>query len=233
MYVRRLLLPLSAMILSVLLFTEPAQATAEDGGRATGIQVGGFAGTTGAGYEAAVRLNSFCLVRVGHSNLDFDVSSTYREIPYHYTSDISWTTAVLDLYPGTGKFHFSAGAAFNSSDVRVAAFTEEPLSVGYLTYSPDQLGEIRGTVSIPGMAPYFGVGFGNRPAVEPGLTFSLDFGLLFQGYTVDLWHEGGSLPPELDAVLDQNIEVEQGFLQDQFDRLDIYPVVTLALGLRI
>lgn len=204
----------------------------EGGTILSGLRIGTCGGTTGFGFEGAVELNEFCQVRAGRSSLGFGVSSTYRAIPYRYESDLSWTSAVLDLYPGSGRFHFTAGAYFGDSDVEVTASGIDLTSAGGLDYSAEQLGEIRGRVTMPEVAPYFGIGFGGRPARDPGLHLTTEVGLIFQDYTVDLWHEGGSLPPELQQQLADSIEVEQSFLQGQFDRVSVYPVISLSLSCR-
>ena len=197
-----------------------------------GIQVGTFGGTTGFGFEGALRVNRFCQVRAGRSSLEFGLGSTFRGIPYRYDSDIAWTSALLDLYPGDGGFHFTAGAYMSDASIEVTAVSEDPLSIGSRSYTPDQLGEIHGTVSLLPAAPYIGMGFGGFPAAQPGLRISTDLGVVFQDYSVDLWHDGGFLPPELEQQLSDDVEVEQSLLEGQFDRVGVYPVVSMSLSLR-
>lgn len=197
-----------------------------------GIQVGTFGGTTGFGFEGAIRVNRFCQVRAGRSSLELGLGSTYRGIPYRYDSDMTWTSALLDLFPGDGGFHFTAGAFMNDASVEMTAVSDDPLGIGSRSYTPDQLGEIRGTVSLLPAAPYIGMGFGSLPAAEPGLHMSMDLGVVFQDYTVDLWREGGALPPEIEQQLSEDVEVEQTLLEEQFDRFGVYPVVSFSLSCR-
>lgn len=196
-----------------------------------GIQVGAFGGTTGFGFEGALRVNRFCQVRAGRGSLDLGLGSAFHGIPYRYESDMTWTSALLDLYPGENGFRFTAGAFMNEASVEVTASSESPIGIGSRSYTPEQLGEIHGSVTLLPAAPYIGVGFGSFPA-EPGLHTSMDLGVIFQDYSVDLWHEGGSLPPELEQQLADDVEVEQSLLEEQFDRIGVYPVVSVSLSLR-
>lgn len=188
-------------------------------------------GTTGVGLEATVGLGENAGLRFSHGMMGGQTTLTYHGIPYSFDASLDWLGAFLDLYPSSGPFRVSAGALAVMGDVGVAVSPGEPVSVGGMTYSPEQVGTVTGDVHLEPLVPYFGLGWDSRRTGVLGV--SLDMGVAFQKFELELQQVGGTLPMELQQVLGVGVEAERQSLEDQLNSLGIYPVVRLGLCLNL
>ncbi len=191
--------------------------------------MGASAGTTGAGIEAEIGLDDRLCLRFSHSLMSASRDLSWHGLPYMFDASMNWTTVLLDIHPSGGGFRFSAGAAINSGGVDIEIASTSPLELGGRTYSPEEVGVIRGSVEMNPLAPYVGLGFENRPESGRGLVLSTDIGVVAQSYRVELAHEGGSLPLDLEQAVYDAVEVEEGSLERSLNGLGIYPVLKLSL----
>ena len=83
------------------------------------------------------------------------------------------------------------------------------------------------------VAPYLGIGFDGAGWPGGGLGLSTDFGIVVQSYSVDLRHEGGSLPIGAEQELASALEGEEDAVENDLNGIGVFPVVRLSLALRI
>jgi hypothetical protein len=215
--------PLVAGIAAALLLCLPGDSSSSS------FTFGPSGGTTGIGLEATVGLGQNAGLRFSHGLMGMRTDLAYHGIPYSFDASLDWLGAFIDLYPSGGPFRLSAGALAVTGDVDVAVTLDQPVSVGGVTYSPEQLGSVTGTVHMDPVAAYLGMGWDSRRTGILGL--SLDLGVAFQQYDLELHQEGGTLPVELQQILGVGVEEERHSLEDKLNSLGMYPVVRAGLSL--
>lgn len=224
-------LPPGATVLAAVVLLAPIHP---DAGAAAGpVALGALAGTTGAGAEAGIGLGERASLRISHTVLSGAGSVTWRGLPYEVDASMGWTSVLLDLHPSGGSFRLSGGAAFSSGDMGVAIDTRSPVELGGRVWSPGEVGAVRGTVSMDPVAPYLGIGFDGAGWPGGGLGLSTDFGIVLQSYSVELRHEGGSLPMGMEQELANALEGEEDSVENDLNGVGVYPVIRVSLALRI
>jgi|GEM_PF-873600 len=190
--------------------------------------LGPAGGTTGIGLDATVSIGRHAGLRFSHGLMGGQTTLNYHGIPYSFDASLDWLGAFVDLYPSSGPFRISAGGMAVMGNVDVSVSPTEPLSLGGLTYTPDQLGTVTGSVRMLPVVPYLGLGWDSRRAGVLGL--SLDIGAAFQKYDLELNQHGGSLPAYLQQALGAGVESERESLEHQMNRIGVYPVVRAGLS---
>lgn len=221
--------PVTLLCLSLLLACPLSRSI----GAAGPLSLGASGGSTGAGIEAEIGLDDRMCLRFSHSLLSASRNMSWHGLPYMFDASMNWTTVLLDIHPSGGGFRFSAGAAINSGGVDLEIASTSPIELGGRVYTPEEVGTIRGEVEMNPLAPYVGLGFENRPESGRGLVLSTDIGIVAQSYRVELAHEGGTLPLNLEQAVYEAVEIEEGSLERTLNSLGIYPVIKLSLTLRI
>lgn len=183
----------------------------------SGVSLGIHGSTLGAGGEMAFHVFDWLNFRVNGHYLSLVYKTTIDSIDYDFDYTAPGGLLLLDVYPGRrGNFRFVAGLAIRDAEVSI---TGTPRVLG----SPiPQSVRLNGTAAFDSVVPYAGIGFGNTVLPNSLLMLSLDIGVLFQSYELEL----GSNVGISDALL-QSVEED---VREYVDYLEIYPVVTLGLS---
>jgi hypothetical protein len=213
----------AAALLSFCLLIAPLVASATDFG--LGVKVG----TLGAGGDATLSLNDSFALRLTGSILQWDTDDEIDDVDYHLELDYTSFGALVDVHPFSNGFRFSGGLMFNDNGIVLKATPSESEEIGGNTYTPEQIGVITGNLAFDDIAPYFGIGYGRAGAGDQGLTFTIDFGLLFQSYELDLSASGLAAT---DPQFLRDLEEEEGDIQEELDNFKIYPVIAVGLAYR-
>lgn len=201
-------------------------STHDDWGRAypdafdwSGIAIGGNVGTLGVGVEGVFYITDWMNVRANAHYASLLYRTTIDSIDYDFDLSAPGALFMLDLYPGPmGNFRISAGLGIRDAEVSI---TGTPRVAGGA-----ELGRVRGRASYDTFTPYVGIGFGNAVLPDKLLSFSIDFGILFQSYSLRVNAEGplaDHVPESVRADIESNVK-------DRLDWLRIYPVVQLGLN---
>ena len=152
------------------------------------------AGTTGIGLSVAVPLHSSVAVRAGVGALPFSFRYTYNNFdpaPEHFSSTdvllhakINMLNGLLlfDYFPSrNSSFFLSAGIyAGQNRMIQISGQSTEPIQIGDLIVTPDEVGRVEGWMKIHAVKPYVGIGFG-RTLPESRFGFKFELGALFIG----------------------------------------------------
>ena len=220
----RLILP--ATLLAAASFAAPAKAIPF----APPITVGVTGGTLGVGPEISYNVIPAISVRASATFLGFGVSGPVKDYHYDAHARIRNFGGTVDIHPFLNGFRISAGArATGSNHVDFHGMARTNQTYGGMTFTPEQAGELIGRIKTKSVSPLVTVGYAHT--FLPGITLSLDGGVLFHGSPrvsrVDATGELGSNPLARDQ-LDQEIEN----LRNRVDDYKYYPVLQLSLGYR-
>ncbi|HMP91005.1 MAG TPA: hypothetical protein PJ991_12445 [Kiritimatiellia bacterium] len=194
----------------------------------TGVAAGVKIGTLGLGADASIYLADWVNFRAGVNILSFEYRDDIEDIRFDLDMDFRSLMLLFDLYPfDNGNFRLTGGVAFQDNKFRVKATPNESEKIGDNRYTPAQIGTIRGDIEFDSVAPYFGIGFGNAVRPDTALSFSFDFGVVFQTFDVALRANGtASGTPQFEADLN-SLEDD---IRDEMNRFKIYPVISFGIS---
>lgn len=184
-------------------------------------------GTLGVGVDVGLGLAPVAVLRGGIGFIPLEPRGTFDEVEY----DVSVPGAVtlgLDLHPGGGGFRLSGGIMMQTDDLRIEGTPSRAVEIGDQTYTPEEVGTLRGDVTGADVAPFVTLGFGKHGT--PGVGLFLDLGVAFFGDpTVDLSADGSRAG---DPSFQESLRLEEERIQDDMNVYGrFYPIVNL--GLRI
>ena len=214
-------------------YAEEYEYEYESGYEWPGISLGPKIGTTGVGGDLTVGLASFLNLRSGANFASFTVKPTLGDVKYDADVDMLSIPLLVDLYPFGGDFRLTGGAYFQpGTEVGLTSTPGGNVQIGNHVYGPDVVGTLTGKAELSSeITPYLGIGFINTVGKEQRLNLSIDLGVIFQSFDVELTSDGAGMKTQLDTFR-KDMEKEEKRLQDDFDKLKIFPVVTLGLALR-
>ena len=193
----------------------------------SGVAAGVKIGTLGLGVDATFYVDDWINFRVGGNLLSFEYRDDIEDIRFDVDMDFRSLMLLADIYPFGGQsFRFTGGVAFQDNKFRVKATPTEPEKIGDNRYTPDQIGTIRGEVEFDNVAPYLGIGVGNPVRPDTAVSFSFDFGVIFQTYDVSLAASGSAAGnPQFQNDL-KELEDE---IRDEMNKFKIYPVISFGV----
>jgi hypothetical protein len=215
----------SALIAAVAMF-QAGGAAAADGGQ---WSVGVSGGTLGISPEIGYRFGSHAGVRVNGGFFDYDRNEEIDDIDYDGTLKLNSIGALADFYPFGGSFRISAGVRSNSNKVDLVATPTTNQEIGDVTYTPAQIGTLRGGVKFKDMTPTATLGWGGKLA--PGFTMGFELGVVLQGSPkLTLTSEGGTLSSN--GAFLAELEQERAQAEEDAEDYKFWPVLQLHFKYR-
>ena len=138
-------------------------------------------------------------------------------------------SANLDLYLARGLY-ITGGVVQTNLDLGVTLKPTESMTVGDLTYEPEDLGELHvSTLPEKKLAPYAGIGFGRTISRNKRLAFNMEFGAYHMGsYVINMTGtgllEGNSENESVQRIIEVLTDISWS---------GIYPVFKMGLSFRI
>lgn len=194
-----------------------------------GFTLGISGGTTGIGPVACFPLSEVTSFRLGMGFLSFEREQEVDTLSYQMDVSLRWFPLILDYNPGGSFFRLAGGIFINQSSADASYVPDFTVELGGHTYTPDNVGEVTGKVSMQPLSPYLGIGLGRPAGGNSGVGFLLDTGIAFTSFNASLNHVGGNLPPGLEEQLMEDLEMEADSLQNSLDGLKVYPVASVGL----
>ena len=194
-----------------------------------GHAVAAKAGSLGLGVEYTYAINERVSVRGGLNGANFGFDSAEAGIEYEF--DFIWDSISVgvDFHPRQGPLRLSAGILSNDNGMEAFSRPTTDIVIGATTYTPADIGSLRGDVEFDSTAPYVGIGWDwSRKKRRFGV--SLDLGLLKQGAPQLTLSTDGIL--NNDPGLQADLVVEQVELEAALDDLDLLPFATLGFVFR-
>lgn len=227
---RPLLLALAAITI-LLPRSASAEASAEpDPGLK--VAVGLKVTTVGVGVEAALKINDYFSVRGGPNWIGFGLSKKSIDgIEYDLDLDFLNGSVFADVHPFQNGFRVTTGLFFGGNSVDLSSTPTEPVKVGDITFTPQELGTLDGDVSLNTVAPYVGFGWITGQDKEEGFQFFVDAGVKFGGHPdVNLTATGGTLSGL--PILTNELAKEQGNIANDLKILGFYPLIQIGVNYR-
>lgn len=195
--------------------------------------VSGSIGTPGGTVEGQVSLNDYLGFRGGYNYLSFDVDEDYDGVAYDGELEMSTFGAFVDLHPFKNSFIITGGAYLGDKKLDAVATPTEPVEIGDLVYTPDQVGTLDMSADIGDTAPFIGLGFDTTFQGDGHWGFKIIAGAMFtESPAVALTSNGGTLSDEEQAIFVDELEKERQNLEDDIEDFKAYPVVQAGLTFR-
>lgn len=191
--------------------------------------VSGSVGTLGGQLQAHYKVNSLLSLRGGYNYAEGEFDETYEEIDYTVDADLSGALFAADLHPFGNGFVLSAGVHLADKTLGLDGRPSEPVEIGDTTYTPAEIGTLRGDADLGGTSPYLGFGWNDAFSDgRIGLT-AMAGALILDDPTVELTASG---PIASDPTFADDLEQEEQNLQDDIDELPFYPVLNIGIVVR-
>lgn len=194
-------------------------------------------GTTGIGFSLATPLHSSVEVRTGVGALPFSFKYTYDH--FEPVSDQSMPTNILlnakinmlnghllfDYFPSrNSSFFLTAGLyAGQNRMILISGQSTEPVQIGNLIITPDEVGRVEGWMKIHALKPYVGLGF-EQTLSNSRFGFKFELGAMFIG-----------TPTIQSSKLSSLVEIGEKMSGiDRFlTRFKVYPKLSFQVSYRI
>lgn len=196
------------------------------------------ASTLGLGGAIVANINPNLNARVGVNAFGFNF--TYEETRASYDADVNLfnIATTLDYYPFKNSgFHISPGVIYNNNNVDGVATASdiiEDVDLGAFNVDVDDFLSVNADVeSGQNFAPYIGVGWGNP--IAGGLRFWGNLGVMFPGspnveLSPDFQFDENLIPDDIRQEIEDELAQEESDIEDDIDRFNIYPVISLGLS---
>ena len=195
------------------------------------LYVGVTGGSLGVGPEIGYTFNPFVGVRASATFLGFDVHDSSGGYRYSAKVHINNWGGTVDVYPlaGFAGFRLSAGARETSHNrIRFSGSATGNRTYSGQTFTPDQIGNLNGTVYTKSVSPLLTVGYVRRLA---GFSFGIDGGVMFHGTPrPEDFSATGQLGTNPNAQSDYLAQQQR--VRNDVDAYKYYPVLQLSLGYR-
>jgi hypothetical protein len=188
--------------------------------------LGAKVGTLGIGIEAAWRPIPWMDLRLGGNAYDYEESGSQSGINYDATLQLSTYYLTANFLFPASPFRISLGGYSNSNEVLMVSADNPTFDIGGVSYSAADVGTLTSITSFDSTSPYLGAGFDFSLFGKVGL--NLDFGVLWQGDPKVSLTATGLLAN--DPTFQSQLETERSELEEDFDALKAYPVVSLGFS---
>jgi len=189
--------------------------------------IGAKAGTLGLGGDLTTDILPGLNLRGGIQWLNLNLDAEFEDIDYSVDVDLLNPLLLLDWYPFGGSFRLSGGVLFNQSDIDLRATPSEPVQIGGTTYTPAEVGTLRGQSDFNPIAPYVGIGWGNAVGRSRRLGLAMDLGVAFIGSPGVNLSANGLLAS--DPTFKAHLAQEEEDIEDDLRDFKFYPVLSLTL----
>jgi len=183
--------------------------------------------TLGAGIEAGYRWDMFAL-RAGVNYFSLSRNFTAGDVRYDGDGTLQSVGLMADFFPFGGGFHLTGGLRYNGNELKVRATPVGPVTIGDTVYTPAQIGQIDGRVDFNEVAPYLGIGWRDTVFGSSNIVLSVDAGVMFHGGARTSLTCTGAICPTIEADLAE----ERREIEDEIGDYDVFPVISVGLGVR-
>ncbi len=186
--------------------------------------------TLGVGAAVHLKYNDALAFRAGFSKgnllLTYNTSYNNTKVVVDAKFNLGMIYVFADYYPSKQSlFRFTGGLVrnYNLYEAKVIPATSQ--TYGYITYSPEQLGNIKVDVNGSKIVPYLGIGFG-YPVPRKKISLGSDIGLFIHGKPKFNIQASGVFSP---TNSDENLSV----LSDAFSLWSFFPYLNLHVKYRL
>jgi hypothetical protein len=206
----------------------PVLAHADD---ATHVGVALTGGLSGLGLDVGVNINSYLGVRATIADYSLSHNGNYgTSVDWDAKLRLFQAGLLLDGYPLAGGFHLTGGVV---KDGNKASLNAQPSASGSFTfngtsYPANEISAASANVDWGKSVPYLGLGWGNL-AGSTGLHFTTDLGVLITGSPTATVSVSCAVN-QVCAQLGPNVAAEQTKLQNDVNKVNVWPVLRFGIG---
>jgi len=185
------------------------------------------AGSLGAGVELSKSLNDNFSVNLSFNAYNVKNTDNINGIDYDIKFDLESVGLLANYHPSGGVFRFTGGLMYDNNELKMLGkpTAGTTYTINGTNYTATQVGALDGKLTFNKAAPYFGIGWGNRPGEKWG--FSADLGVLYQGSPDVSLTASGSVPG-----LAADLEEERQKAERDLSHYRWYPVLSLGVYFR-
>ncbi|MBC6980327.1 hypothetical protein [Caulobacter sp. 17J80-11] len=195
------------------------------------LAVGAGYGSDGVGLSVEFKASDRFILRGAVDHLYFDDDVKIRSVDYSSQVDTTWFTGEVQYHPWKNALFVGAGVVLGDRVVEYDGRPAGPVKIGGRTFTPEQVGRLKGEVDFGGTVPLLEVGLDSTFRAHPRLGLRLAAGVAVgETPSVDLESVGGtfSLSPRFQTRLDD----EAAEIQSDLEPLRYYPVVAAEMTWR-
>lgn len=204
--------------------------------------VGVKAGTVGSGAEISIGLSQTINARLSLTSISVDydeileISDANNSATLDSTMNLDFGASALlfDWYVFDGTFHLTAGFMKNDSTIDfTGTITDATVEFDGTTYNvatdfvdPTMTGRISAGEDYE---PYLGIGWGRKAGDEPGLSLSVELGVVLMDPSIDL------TAPRLNntanqALIDADVDAAESAAKEDLSVLEAWPILSVGLN---
>ena len=215
------------IIITITLLAVASSVSAE-GNYESGVKMGVIVGTTGFGIEVAKPLSENWNFRFHGTGGNLDKSFIKSDIQYDADLKLTNIGALVDWYAGGSIFRVTGGGFYTKNKFNVtASLVSNGNAIGNNTYTSIEVGSLTGSIETGNeIAPYFGIGFGNRADLDDGLGVSIDLGAMYTGSPKISLTADGLLASDSTFMSDLD-EEEKNISSSNYFK--VYPVISIGI----
>lgn len=211
---------------------EELGSTVVDDAKDDGVQfaLGAKISTLGVGPELAVGFNDYLTARVSGGWGQFGVDGDTSDVEWDADMKLASGLATVEWNVFGGGFHIDAGVVMHDNHVEASASgTNGTFTLNGNVYTTAEAGKLYGDVEFgDSVAPYVGIGWGNPVSKDSDWTVFFNLGVVFQGSPEVNLKATGTLAG--DPTFRANLEQEAKDLEDELDKFEYYPVISLGVA---
>ncbi len=219
-----------AIIVGTSGFAQAEEAPIEDSGSGINVALGARISTLGIGPELSVGFSDYITTRVAGHWGEFSVDGDTSDVKWDTDLNLASGLATLEWNVFAGGFHIDVGVIAHDNYVDATAKpTGGTFTFNGTTYTAAEAGTVSGDIDFDNsVAPYVGIGWGNPVDNDTDWTFFCNLGVVFQGSPDVNLKATGTLANN--PTFQQNLKYEEKELQDELDKFEYYPVITLGMS---
>ena len=154
-----------------------------DGQNNTNVSVGVGISSIGATGQIAIGKSQKSSIRLIGGYYSFNVDNIayvidQRDFTVNSSVRLSGASLLFDWYPGGSFFKFVGGVGYSMSKITGNMKLKDSLSLGQISFNPDQIGNAKFSLSPVKIMPYLGFGFG-RSIPKNKINVQLEFGTYY------------------------------------------------------
>jgi hypothetical protein len=193
-------------------------------------------GTTGAGVHLVVPMETYLNGRFGANYFHYNTTRNSNGVDFDLKGKLQTYDVLFDWYLTSGsKFHLTGGIVYNGNKFNARANPNGvgSYSINGTTYTAADVGVLSGRIDYRKAAPYLGIGWGNALDDSGRFSVNSDLGVFYQGRpNVQLASIGCTTSTAICTALAKDVAAERLTLQNDTDKLKLYPVLRVAIGYR-
>ena len=242
---------LSLSLLSVnAAYAENSTALSSKSSMSKKVSIGAKLGILGSGVDLSYGINNKINVRFNYNHVNFgveDADSKTTDEDLKLTGGhlkLDTIGALVDYFPNKSKFRVSAGLYKNNNELSLKFLdskAHDNIKIGDENYSFSKDAKTSILSNYKNLAPYLGIGWGNKLSAKSHWSFNLDAGVLYQGSTTTKMSLTGSgtdldtgktINLATDTTIQKEVKKDEAASNKELDSFKFLPNLSAGVSYR-